>query len=177
MPDTDQIRSCLYKRIYQRLPDGGLAVGDEHLAEFRVAGELAQLRVVCHVRSLLLWKPDQHRLSGAVEHRSYANPCRGLFDGTMKVGDHRRAAVEPRESQPPGQPLAEEQIVAMVQDRAREELGIPRLRFPLKLNRKAMLAGFPRRVLHRAAVAALLQLEAPLRGSGGEVERDAAARC
>src|SRR5712692_204575 len=176
MPDTDQIRSCLYKRIYQRLPYGGLAVGDEHLAEFRVAGELAQLPVVCHVRSLLLGKCDQHRLPGAVEHRSYTYSCRRFFNRPMKMGHHGRAAVEPRQSQPPRQPLAKEQIIAVMQDGVREEFSIPRLWFPLKLNRKAMLAGFPRRVLYRAAVAALLQLQAALRCGRRQAERDAAAR-
>src|SRR5712692_5254197 len=130
MPDTDQIRSCLYKRIYQRLPYGGLAVGDEHLAEFRVAGELAQLPVVCHVRSLLLGKCDQHRLPGAVEHRSYTYSCRRFFNRTMKMGDHGRAAVEPRQAQPPGQALAKEQIIAVMQDGAGEDVGFARLLLP-----------------------------------------------
>jgi hypothetical protein len=44
------------------------------------------------------------------------------------------------------------------------------------MNRKALLASFSGRVLHRAAVAALLQLEAAESRGGGQPERDAAAR-
>ena len=41
----------LDQRLGQRLPDRALAVGDQHLAEFRIAGHLAQHRIVRHVRS------------------------------------------------------------------------------------------------------------------------------
>src|SRR6266850_8069573 len=89
--------------------------------------------------------------------------------------DHRRAAVELYESQPPRQALAEEKIVAVMEHRVGQELAFLRLRFPVEADRKALLAGLARRILHRAAVAALLQLEAPECRGGGESERDAAA--
>jgi len=44
------------------------------------------------------------------------------------------------------------------------------------MNRKALLANLARRILHRAAIAALLQLKAAERRGGGQPERDAAAR-
>jgi hypothetical protein len=47
---------------------------------------------------------------------------------------------------------------------------------PWKMNRKALVASLARRVLHAAAIAALLQLEAAERRGGGQPERDAAAR-
>src|SRR4051812_46942721 len=92
------------------------------------------------------------------------------------MSDHRRAAVELHEPQPPGQALAEEKIVAVMEHRRREELAFGRLRLPVEADRQAFLARLARRVLHRAAIAALLQLEASERGRRGEAERDAAAR-
>src|SRR6185503_10219787 len=87
----------------------------------------------------------------------------------MEMRDHDRAAVEPDEAQPPRQALAKEKIVAVVEHRLREELAAFGLRLPIQENRQALLAGLARRILHRAAIAALLQL--------GEAERRAAARC
>jgi len=63
-----------------------------------------------------------------------------------------------------------------MEHRGREQLALGRLRFPVEPDREALLAGFARRILHRAAVAALLQLEAPERRRGGEAECDPAAR-
>src|SRR2546422_6993268 len=90
--------------------------------------------------------------------------------------DHRRAAIEFHETQPPRQALAEEKIVAVMEHRIGQELAFLRLRLPVEPDRKAFLAGLARRVLHRAAIAALLQLEAPERRGRGEPKRDAAAR-
>src|SRR5882672_5521870 len=90
--------------------------------------------------------------------------------------DHRRAAIELHEAQPPRQALAKEQIVAVMEQRVGQKLTFLRLRLPVEAYRKALLAGLARRVLHRAAVAALLQLEAPERRRRGKPERDAAAR-
>jgi hypothetical protein len=42
------------QRFHQCLPDGGLAVGDEHLSELGVAGEFAQLAIFGHVHILLV---------------------------------------------------------------------------------------------------------------------------
>ncbi len=48
-------------------PSAVLASVIEDLAEFRIAGHFAQLAIVGHVRTILLRKRDQCRLSGAVE--------------------------------------------------------------------------------------------------------------
>src|ERR1044071_6935610 len=94
----------------------------------------------------------------------------------MQMGDDGRTAGQLDQAEPPRQPLAEEKVVAVVQDGARKQFPLLRLRLPGPLNREALLARFSRRVLHRSASAALLQLEAAERRGGGEAERDAAAR-
>src|SRR5213075_789694 len=90
--------------------------------------------------------------------------------------NHRRPAIELDQPEAPGKALAEEQIVAVMQDRPGEKLTTVRLTFPDDLYRQAFLARFARRILHGAAIAALLQLEAAHRRRRGEAERDAAAR-
>src|SRR3954464_10354410 len=94
----------------------------------------------------------------------------------MQMHDDRRAAREPGEAQAPRQPLAEEKVVAVVQDRGGQQLALAVLLCPGKAKRETLLAGFSRRVLHGSAVAALLQLEAAERRRGGEAERDPAPR-
>ena len=96
-------------------PDRGLAVGDQHLAELRVAGHFAQHPVVRHVCAPFVRKSDQHRLSGAVEPGADAtragasptSPCRC----TISVGPASRCT----RPEPPRQALAEEQVVAVMQ--------------------------------------------------------------
>ena len=56
------------------------------------------------------------------------------------------------------------------------QLSAAALGFPRQSHGEAAVAGLPRRVLDRAAVLALLQLEAAERRRGGEAERGAAAR-
>src|SRR6185503_1774809 len=85
-------------------------------------------------------------------------------------------AAQLDQAQAPRQSLAEEKIVAMVQDRACQQLAFARLPLPVELDRKAALAGFSRRILDRAAFPALLQLESAQRRGGREPKRDAAAR-
>src|SRR5258706_8810210 len=92
------------------------------------------------------------------------------------MGHHRRPDVELDQAQAPRQPLAKEKIIAVVEDRASEELAAVGLLFPDDPCRQTVLTNLARRVLHRAAVAAFLQLEAPERRRGGEAERGAAAR-
>src|SRR5438067_8346517 len=92
------------------------------------------------------------------------------------MGDHRRAAIELHEAQSPRQALAEEKIVAVMEHRVGQELAFLRLRFPVEVDRKALLAGLARWILDSAAVPALLQLEASECRRRGESERDAAAR-
>src|SRR3979411_2851959 len=94
----------------------------------------------------------------------------------MQMGDDRGAAVELHQPEAPGQPLAKEKIVAVMEHRVREQLAFLRLRLPVEADGQALLARLARRILHRGAVAALLQLEAPGRRRGRETEREATAR-
>src|SRR4051794_17506417 len=94
----------------------------------------------------------------------------------MQMHDDARAARQPGEAQAPRQPLAEEKVVAVVQNRGGQQLALAVLLRPEKAKRETFLASFSRRVLHRLAVAALLQLEAAERSRRGEAERDPAAR-
>ena len=109
----------------------------------------------------------------AVEHRP---DTYFLFDRFVEVRDDRRSAIELHQAEAPGKPLAEEEVVAMVQDGASQQLSAVGLDFPQEFRRQAFLAGLARRILHRAAVLALLQLEAAHGRRRGEAERDAAAR-
>ena len=86
--DPDDLGAGLDQRLDERLADLGLAVGDEDLAELRVAGHLAQHLVVGHVFALLGRKSDQHRGAGAVEPRADVDAHR--------VHARRRAAAATR---------------------------------------------------------------------------------
>src|SRR4051812_49984775 len=94
----------------------------------------------------------------------------------MQMHDDRRAAREPGEAQAPRQPLPEEKVVAVVQDRDGQQLALAVLLCPGKAKRETLLAGFSRRGLHGSAVAALLQLETAERRPRGGGERDPAPR-
>jgi hypothetical protein len=172
VPDPDQIRLRFREGVDQGLPERRLAVGDEHLAELRIAGEFAQLPVVSHV-DLLFGQRREDCLSRAIEHRPHFD---FLLYRLVQMRHDRRSAIELHQSKTPGKPLAEEEVVAMVKDGASEQLAAIRLLLPEDLGREAGLARFAGRILHGAAVLALLQLEAPHRRGGGEAERDPAAR-
>jgi hypothetical protein len=115
-------------------------------------------------------------MTGAVEHRLDLYPGRRVCDLLVEVGHHGGTAVELHQPQAPRQALAEEEVVAVVEDRLCNELPSGRLFRPPEIYGKAALTSFARGVLDHAACAALLQLEAPERRGGGEAERDAAAR-
>src|SRR5687768_10169357 len=89
--------------------------------------------------------------------------------------NQRRAAVELHQAEPPRQALAKKEIVAVVEHGLREELAACGLRLPIQADREALLTRLARRVLHHAAIATLLQLEAPEGRGGGEPERSTAA--
>ena len=74
--EPHDVGAGLHQRLGQRLPDRALAVGDQHLAEFRIAGHLAQHRIVRHVHCVLRRKRDQHRLPAFVEMRAHRDARR-----------------------------------------------------------------------------------------------------
>ena len=106
--DPHDLGPGLHQRLDQRLADLGLAVGDENLAELRVAGHLAQHLVVSHVRCLLRRKSDQHRGAGAVEtradtdargglpHRPAAGAGEGRWRGDIRYADARSRSAPRR---------------------------------------------------------------------------------
>ena len=126
MADPDDVGAGLDQRRTMRLADRGLAVGHQHLAELRVAGHLAQHLVVGHVGAPFVRKSNQHGLAGAVEPGADAHARRRIADLAVQVDHQRRAGIEMHQAQPPGQPLAEEQVVAVVQRGAAEQLAFAR---------------------------------------------------
>ena len=180
MADPDDLGAGLHQRLDQRLADLGLAVGDEDLPELGVAGHLAQHLVVGHVFALLGRKSDQHRGAGAIKARADVDAHRLRVlrrrDVAVQMDDHRRPGVEPHQAQPPRQPLAIERVVAVVEHGLAQQFAGAGLRRPLQLGREAAVAGIARRVLHRLAALAHLQLEPALGGGRGHAERGAAAR-
>ena len=160
----------------QRLAERGLGVGDQDLAEFRIAGHFAKLAIVGHVRGILLRDRDQGRLSGAVEIGDDAHARRRRRAVAMQMGDEDRSAIELDHAEPPRHALAIEQLVAVVEQRFGNEFAGAVLRAPVEPLRQADTAGLARRILHRAAIAADLQLETAARRRRGEPERDAAAQ-
>ena len=103
MADPDDVGAGLRRALHQRLADRGLAVGDQHLAELRVAGHFAQLPVVCHVYGLLVREarpaPPGRRGRACARHRARGavgtSPCR--------CATTRRPAVELHQAEPPRQ--------------------------------------------------------------------------
>ena len=157
----------------QRLSERGLAVGDEHLALLRVAGEFAQLPVVCHVGVLLVGQGGDHRLPGAVEHRSHAH---SLLDCFMKMGHHGRPAVELDQAQAPGEALAEEEIVAVMQDGLRQQLALAGC-CASSPERPKGTSGRPRAAgIARCRSRGIAAARSAQRRRRGQAERDAAAR-
>jgi hypothetical protein len=134
------------------------------------------LAIFCHGYILLLRKGNEHCLSRAIEQSADANFRRRRGHIGVKMGNDGGSAREAHEPEAPRQPLAKEKVVAVMKHRGREKLAFTGLRLPGEIDRKTFLARLARRVLHRAAIAAGLKLEAALRCGGGEAERDAASR-
>jgi hypothetical protein len=94
----------------------------------------------------------------------------------MQVHHQRGSGIELHQTQPPRQAFAKEQVVAVVQRGAAEQLALAALRLPAQTHRRAARTGLSRRITHGAAIVAALQLEAPHRRRCRQPERDAAAR-
>lgn len=120
-------------------------------------------------------KSDQHRLAGAVEPRADLDARGGVGHVAMQMQHQRGASIQPHQAQPPGQAFAEEQVVAVRQRGLAEQFAVAALLAPLELRRQAAVAGLARRVLHGAAVVALLQFEAAFCCCCRHAQRDAAS--
>ena len=176
MADPDDVGAGLDQRAHHRLAHLGLAVGDQHLAEFGVARHLAEHLVVSHVGAPFVRKSNENGLSGPVEARAHAHALRRLADLAVQVHHQRRAGIEVHEAEAPRQPLAKEQVVAVVQRGGAQQLAFAALLAPVQSRRQALAAGLAGRVLNRAAVLAGLEHEAAFRRAGRDAERDTAAR-
>jgi hypothetical protein len=176
MADPDRVGAGGGKRTNERLADRGLAVGDQHLAEFGIAGHLAQLSIVGHVRYVLIGKTHQHCHSGPVQPCADPHARRWIPDVAVQMCYDGRAAVEPDQPEPPRHALAEVEIVAVTQQRLRKQLPRAILLAPDQAVRQARLADLARRVLCGRAAPADLQLEASFGRRGRHAERDPAAR-
>ena len=97
------------ERLRHRLTDRGAAVGDQHAAEFRIAGHLAQMRIVGHVRGVLFRQRQRHRRAALVELE--LQPHAGAFGGVaVQMRDHHRPDIELHGADPPRRALAEIRI-------------------------------------------------------------------
>jgi hypothetical protein len=175
----DQFGARLCEGAHQRLPERRHAIGHQHLALSRIVAHLAQDRIVSHRLPILRSGCNQHRLASAVEPRGH--PHRRLraiarhLHIAMQVHHQRRAGVELDQPETPRQALAKEQVVAVVQRGAGDQGALAALLAPVQTPARASHAGFARRVQHRAAIGALLQLEAPHRGGRRQTEGHSAA--
>ena len=175
LPDPHDVRTRIDQSTGKRLAHGGSTIGDQGLAKLRVAGHLAQLSVVGHVRHVLFRKPHQHRHPRLVEAGVHANARGRRRHVAMQMHHHRRSGIEPHHSETPRQPLAEEYVVAVGKPRLGDQLARARLPSPRQRGREAAHAGFARRILRGTADRADLQLEPTLGRPGREAKRNAAA--
>jgi hypothetical protein len=178
--NPDQLNAGVGEFAHQGLADRGHAVGDKHFAQLGVADHLAQHGIVGHVVGFLLGQCDQDGLSGTVEPGGNAHARGGATcqrrRGAGQVNHQRGTRVKLHQPQPPRQPLAKKQVVAVVQGRAGEQRAVAALFAPTQAHAGTAHASLARRVQHRRAVLALLKFKAPHRGRGREAQRDAAAR-
>src|SRR5271167_1498134 len=94
----------------------------------------------------------------------------------MEMGDDDGAAVEAHKSRPPRMPLAEIEFAGHAPDRAGGDDAAAFHVAPFQSAGETVPADLARRILHRAAIAADLQHEPPLRSPNREPQRRPAAR-
>ena len=63
----------------------------------------------------LLWESNQYRLARSVKPRPHPHPLRRRTDLVVQMDDHGWSGIELYDAQPPGQPLAEKKIIAVMQ--------------------------------------------------------------
>ena len=120
VPHPHQVGAGADERAHERLADRGLAVGDQHLAELRIAGHFPQLSVVCHVGYVLIRKTNEHAHAGLIEPRAHPHARRRCAHVAVQVHDDGRAGIELHHAEPPGHALAKEDVVAVAQQRLRD---------------------------------------------------------
>jgi hypothetical protein len=113
--DPDDVGAGLHQRTHDGLAGLGLAVGHQRLAELGVAGHFSEHLVVGHVGTPFIRKTNENGLARAVEPGADTHARGRVADFTVQVDHERRAGVQVHQAQPPRQPLAEEQVVAVMQ--------------------------------------------------------------
>jgi len=172
--DEHDVGAGLGEGLRHRLPHGGTAIGDQHAAEFRVAGHLAQLRIVGHVGGVFLRQRDQHGRAALVELEIEAH-ARAFFDVTVQMRQDDGAGVELGEARAPRRALAEVWIGRGADGGFGEHRAAIVDWHERHARRQALRAGVARRIEYLLAVGAALQLEPPLRRRRGQALRGAAA--
>ena len=176
MANPHHVRPGSGEGAHHRLADSCPAVRHQHLAKFWIAGHLTQLAIVSHVRHLIDGEGQENALIGLVQPRADAHPAGGRGAAPVQMHHGRRPGIEPNQTQPPGDALPKEEIVAMVHPRFRHQFTCARLFAPDQRTGQAPVAGFARWILHRTARTADLQFEPAERGRRGQSQRGARPR-
>ena len=106
MPTKTTLAPASRQSLGQRLAHRGAAVGDQHAAKLGIAGELAPLRVVGHVRGILRGQRHGDRLAGLVELQLQPGPL-SFAQVAMEMRHDRRAGIERHGADAPRHALAE----------------------------------------------------------------------
>ncbi len=120
--------------------------------------------------------PTSTAWPAAIEHGPHADPGGRRADVAVQVDDQRRAGIQVHQTQAPRQPLAKEQVVAVVQRGLAEQPAAARLLAPGQVGGQAAMTGFARRVLDGVALRADLQCEPAMRRRRGQAQRDPTTR-
>ena len=160
--------------LRHRLADGVAAIGDQHAAEFRIAGHLAQMRIVGHVFGVLRRQCDRDRRAALVELEFEPHPA-ALDRVAMQMRDHDRPGIELHGADPPRRALAKIRIGRGLHRGFGDQRAAAIDVAERQPRRQARRAGIARRIDDGAAVEADLQREAAFRRRGGEAMRGAAA--
>lgn len=175
MTDPDDVGAGCNQRPNDGLARFGLAVGNQHLAEFGVACHFAQHFIVSHMGTSFGWESDHYRLPRSVKPCIYLDPFGRFAHLVVQMHHHGRTCIQLHEAKAPRQALTEKQVVTVVQRCGAQQVAITTLLAPAHVLRQAFVACGTRRVLNRAAVVAYLQFESAFGGGRGNAQRHAAA--
>ena len=172
--DIDRAGAGLGESADQGYAQPGLAVDDQHPPVPRIECHLAQLPVVLRVGGGLLGPGGHRRVAGPVDAEREPHACaRHAVPGEM--GDHRRPGIGSDHAEPPGQAVAEEQIVGMGERGLGQQPAARGQVAPFQPVAEAAPADLARRVLHGRAIGANLEGEPSGGGHGREPVRLARA--
>src|SRR5262245_37976861 len=172
--DKHNCRAGIGKGLGHGLADWRAPICDQNAAELRITCHLAQMRVISHVRRILLRQRHGDRRTTLVE-LEFKPHAGALHRIAMKMRNHDRAGVEPDGSHPPRRALAEVRIGRYSYGRFRDQRAAGIHVAEWDSRRQARRAGVAWGVNDGAAVETDLQREASLRRRRGEAMGGAAA--